>query len=108
MAGGGQIHTIALVEDGSGDLFATGRFFRFSGDPNPIGPGTDIGFARIDPTGTIDRTSPRSQAGGADVLTKAQDGTGTGLPGTTHHRSQGRPSRVMTSTVQATPRLCGV
>jgi hypothetical protein len=92
VAGGGEIHTIALVEDGSGDLFVTGRFFRFSGDPNPIGPGTDIGFARIDPTGTIDRTSPRPEAGTAEVFTKAQDGSGDWLAG--YHASPQRQSTV--------------
>ena len=82
---------MALVEDGSGDLFAVRGF---SGRP-PTFPGfarlnsdgsIDEGSPRLNPDGTPNLTSPWAEAWFPDFVTKTTDGTndwfvvGQGLP----------------------------
>jgi hypothetical protein len=67
-----RIWTIAHVDDGSGDLFVSGSFTFFGGQGPLLGPE----LVRINADGTVDETSPRPNAGNAQVLTKAPDGSG--------------------------------
>jgi hypothetical protein len=65
-----RLRFFALVEDGSGDIFVSGRFVRCCGID-----GTVPGFVRLNPDGTVDQTSPRPQTGFPRPMAKATDGT---------------------------------
>ena len=65
-----RLRFFALVEDGSGDIFVSGRFVRCCG-LNELVPG----FVRLNPDGTVDQTSSRPQTGFPKPMAKATDGT---------------------------------
>jgi hypothetical protein len=69
------IKTVVLVNDGSGDLFVGGAFATFGG----FNPNTDAvrDLARVNPDGTLDRTSPKPDVSEpVTLLANATDGTG--------------------------------
>jgi hypothetical protein len=65
-----RLRFFALVDDGSGDIFVSGRFVRCCGID-----GTVPGFIRLNPDGTVDQSSPRPQTGFPKPMVKATDGT---------------------------------
>lgn len=70
-----RVHLIVPVDDGSGDVFAIGSFLNFA-EPIPGGPNALRSLVRINPDGSIDRTSARPQIDGSVVaLAKAAAGT---------------------------------
>ncbi len=73
-----RIEFMVPVNDGSGDLFARGTFLDLS-QPNPGGPFALRGLVRINPDGSIDRTSPTPQIdplASVVAMVMATDGSG--------------------------------
>ena len=73
-----RIDLMVPAEDGSGDVFAQGSFLDLS-QPNPGGPFALRGLVRVDPDGSIDRTSPRPQVDplvSVVAMMMTADGTG--------------------------------
>jgi len=72
----GKINTVVPVGDGSGDLFIGGDFI-LSPSGSPTDPNAIAGIARVNPDGTLDRTSPRPirNSFGPTAIVRAVDGT---------------------------------
>lgn len=77
-----SIFTIVPVEDGSGDLFIGGNFAGFN-EANPRAAGAVRLLARLNPDGSLDRTSPRPRLderhGAVMALARTDDGSGDWL-----------------------------
>lgn len=77
-----NIFTVVPVEDGTGDLFVGGNFAGFA-NPNPYAPNAVRLLARVNPNGSLDRTSPRpridERRGPVIALARTDDGSGDWL-----------------------------
>jgi hypothetical protein len=77
-----SIFTIVPVQDGSGDLFIGGNFAGFN-DGNPHAADAVRLLARLNPDGSLDRTSPRPRLderhGAVMALVRTDDGSGDWL-----------------------------
>lgn len=72
-----RIDLVAPVQDGTGDVLATGVFLNFA-EPNPGGPFALRGLARFDPSGALDVASPRPNITSTAIVAFVKAGDGSG------------------------------